>query len=65
MVQVSYFNSTQLRVYRKASKTSIVESLPLSNDPCCFIVQKQLEFSAHFLLSEIIITIFSICIILV
>ena len=43
-----FVNNTQLliRVYRKASiKTSFVESPPLFNDPCCFIVQKQLEFS--------------------
>ena len=40
-----FVNNTQLRDYRKASKTSFVESLPLFNDRCCFIVQKQMEFS--------------------
>ena len=46
-----FVNNTQLliRVYRKASiKTSFVESPPIFNDPCCFIVQKQLEFSIHY-----------------
>ena len=28
-----FVNNTQLRVYRKASKTSFVESLPFFNDP--------------------------------
>ena len=36
-----FVNNTQQRVFRKASKTSFVESLPLFNDPSCgFIVQK-------------------------